>query len=128
MKNLQILIGNLGADPKVVKFDNGDQVAKFSLATSETWKDKQSGEVKTNTQWHHIIAQKQLSTVAERFLKKGSKVYIEGVTRHRSYISEGNERNITEVYVRDLKLLSPHDKETTPLDNMKSKNNNTGKE
>ncbi len=106
MKNLQILIGNLGQDPETVTFDNGGKLVKFSVATSLKWKDKQTGEQKQDTQWHNIIANGGLADVCEKYLKKGSKVYIEGYTKHRSYQADGITRYITEVKLQELKMLS----------------------
>ena len=110
MKNLQILIGNLGNDPETIHFDNGDKITKFSLATSESWKDKHSGEKKKATEWHHIIAHRHFADNAQLYLKKGSLVYIEGKTKHRQYQADGATKYITEVYVSEMKFLSPVEK------------------
>jgi len=107
MVNKQILVGNLGNDPETFEFDSGDKVTKFSLATSKSWKDKGTGEKKTDTQWHHIVCQRHFATNAEKYLKKGSKVYIEGETKHRAYQQDGINKSVTEVYVSALQFLSP---------------------
>jgi single-strand DNA-binding protein len=99
--NKVILIGNLGADPEVKSFQNGGRIANLRIATSENWKDKNTGERKERTDWHTVVLQSDgLVGVAERYLKKGSKVYLEGQLRHRKYQDQsGNDRWITEVSV-----------------------------
>ena len=99
--NKVILIGNLGKDPEVKSFQNGGRIANFSIATSESWKDKASGERKERTEWHNIVIQSDgLVGVAERFLRKGSKIYIEGQLRTRKWQDkEGNDRYTTEIAV-----------------------------
>lgn len=102
--NKVILIGNLGKDPEIKSFQNGGKIANFSIATSETWKDKMSGEKKERTEWHNItINGDGLVGVVERFLKKGSKVYIEGSLRTRKWQDrDGNDRYTTEVVVAGM--------------------------
>ena len=103
--NKVILIGNLGKDPEVRHLDNGRAVANFSLATSETYKNKQ-GERVTNTEWHNIVLWTPLAEIAEKFLKKGGQVYIEGKLTTRSWDDqEGNKRYTTEVVGNNLTLL-----------------------
>lgn len=103
--NKVILVGNLGKDPEVRHLDNGRAVANFSLATSETFKNKQ-GERVTNTEWHNVVLWTPLAEIAERFLKKGNQVYIEGKLTTRSWDDqEGNKRYTTEVVGRELTLL-----------------------
>jgi single-strand DNA-binding protein len=99
--NKVILIGNLGQDPEVKSFQNGGRIANLRIATSESWKDKQTGEKKERTEWHTVVLQSDgLVGVAERFLKKGSKVYIEGQLRTRKWQDQsGNDRYSTEVSV-----------------------------
>jgi single-strand DNA-binding protein len=99
--NKVILIGNLGQDPEVKSFQNGGRIANLRIATSETWKDKQTGERKERTEWHTVVLQSDgLVGVAERFLRKGSKVYIEGQLRTRKWQDQsGNDRYSTEVSV-----------------------------
>jgi single-strand DNA-binding protein len=99
--NKVILIGNLGADPEVKSFQNGGRIANLRIATSENWKDKQTGERKERTEWHTVVLQSDgLVGVAERFLRKGSKVYIEGQLRTRKWQDQsGNDRYSTEVSV-----------------------------
>jgi single-strand DNA-binding protein len=99
--NKVILIGNLGKDPEVKSFQNGGKIANFSIATSENWKDKSTGERKERTEWHNITIQGDgLCSVVERSLKKGSKVYIEGKLQTRKWQDrDGNDRYTTEIVV-----------------------------
>jgi single-strand DNA-binding protein len=99
--NKVILIGNLGQDPEVKSFQNGGRIANLRIATSENWKDKNTGERKERTEWHTVVLQSDgLVGVAERYLRKGSKVYIEGQLRTRKWQdASGNDRYSTEVSV-----------------------------
>ena len=99
--NKVILIGNLGADPEVKSFQNGGRIANLRIATSENWKDKNTGERKERTEWHSVVLNSDgLVGVAERYLRKGSKVYIEGQLRTRKWQDQsGNDRYSTEVSV-----------------------------
>ncbi len=99
--NKVCLIGNLGADPEVKSFQNGGRIANLRIATSESWKDKATGEKKERTEWHSVtINSDGLVGVVERFLRKGSKVYIEGQLRTRKWQdASGNDRYSTEVNV-----------------------------
>jgi single-strand DNA-binding protein len=99
--NKVILIGNLGADPEVKSFQNGGRIANLRIATSENWKDKNTGERKERPEWHNVVLQSEgLVGVAERYLRKGSKVYIEGQLRTRKWQDQsGNDRYTTEVSV-----------------------------
>ena len=99
--NKVILVGNLGADPEVKSFQNGGRIANLRIATSENWKDKASGERKERTEWHSVVLQSDgLVGVAERFLRKGSKVYLEGQLRTRKWQDQsGNDRYTTEISV-----------------------------
>lgn len=100
--NKVILVGNLGRDPEVRTFQNGGKVCNLRIATSETWKDKQSGERKERTEWHSVaIFNEALAGVAERYLKKGSKVYIEGKLQTRKWQDQsGADRYTTEVVLQ----------------------------
>ena len=100
--NRVMLIGNLGADPEVKSFQNGGKVANLRIATSETWKDKNSGERQEKTEWHTVaIFTDGLISVVERFLRKGSKVYIEGQLQTRKWADQqGSDRYSTEVVLR----------------------------
>ncbi|OAH41858.1 single-stranded DNA-binding protein [Sphingobium yanoikuyae] len=97
--NKVCLIGNLGADPETKSFQNGGKIANLRLATSESWKDRQSGERKERTEWHSVSVQSEgLVGVVERYLRKGSKVYIEGQLRTRKWQDQsGNDRYTTEI-------------------------------
>lgn len=97
--NKVIIVGNLGADPEVKSFQNGGRIANLRVATSETWKDRQTGEKKERTEWHGVVITGDgLVGVAERFLRKGSKVYLEGSLRTRKWQDQqGNDRYSTEV-------------------------------
>ena len=99
--NKVILIGNLGQDPEVKSFQNGGKICNLNIATSENWKDKATGERKERTEWHKVVIQSDgLVGVAERYLRKGSKVYIEGQLRTRKWQDQsGNDRYTTEVSV-----------------------------
>ena len=99
--NKVILIGNLGQDPEIKSFQNGGRIANLRIATSESWKDRATGERKERTEWHTVVLQSDgLVGVAERYLRKGSKVYIEGQLRTRKWQDQsGNDRYTTEVSV-----------------------------
>jgi single-strand DNA-binding protein len=99
--NKVILVGNLGADPEVKSFQNGGRIANLRIATSEDWKDRQTGEKKERTEWHTVVLQSDgLVGVAERYLRKGAKVYVEGQLRTRKWQDQsGNDRYSTEVSV-----------------------------
>ena len=104
--NKVILIGNLGKDLETRYFPNGDAVANATIATSESWTDKASGEKKEHTEWHNIILWRGLAEVAEKYLRKGHTVYIEGRLRSRQYDDkDGNKRYITEVNCDNMVML-----------------------
>ena len=102
--NKVILVGNLGKDPEARSFANGGKVVSFSLATSENWKDRNSGERKEKTEWHNVsIFSEGLARVAEQYLRKGSKVYLEGQLETRKWQDQsGNDRYSTEVVLRNF--------------------------
>lgn len=103
--NKVILVGNLGKDPEVRHLDNGAVVATFSLATSESYKDKNGNRI-DQTEWHNIVAWRGLAEISEKFLHKGSKIYVEGKIRSRSYDDkEGIKRYVTEIVVDNLTML-----------------------
>src|SRR5882672_6757306 len=103
--NKVILVGNLGRDPEVRSTQDGTKVANLSLATSETWRDKQSGERKERTEWHRVaIFNERLVEVAEKYLRKGSKVYLEGQLETRKWTDQsGAEKYTTEVVLRQFR-------------------------
>lgn len=103
--NKVILIGNLGKDPEVRSMPSGDRMASFTMATSESWRDRASGERKEKTEWHNIaIFNDNLVKVAENYLKKGSKVYVEGSLQSRKYTDKtGAERYMTEIVLQKFR-------------------------
>ena len=105
--NKVILVGNLGADPDVRTMPNGDPVTTLSLATSDTWKDKQTGEKQEKTEWHRVILFRRLAEIARDYLKKGAKVYIEGKLQTRKWQDKtsGEDRYITEIVGNELQML-----------------------
>ena len=104
--NKVILIGNLGKDPEVRHLESGVGVANFSLATSETYKDRKTGERVSQTEWHNIVLWRGLADVAEKYLKKGDKIYIEGKLRTRSWQDQqGNNRYTTEIIADNMTML-----------------------
>ncbi|HZG46490.1 MAG TPA: single-stranded DNA-binding protein [Allosphingosinicella sp.] len=100
--NKVILVGNLGRDPEARSFANGGKVVKFSVATSETWNDRSSGDRKEKTEWHNVVIyDDKIAEVAERYLKKGSKVYVEGQMQYREYDdANGQKQKIAEVVIQ----------------------------
>lgn len=104
--NKVIIIGNLGADPESRQFSNGGSVTNISVATSEQWTDKQSGEKREATEWHRISLFNRLGEIAAQYLRKGSKVYIEGSLRTRKYQDQsGQDRYITEIRAEQMQML-----------------------
>jgi len=104
--NKVILVGNLGKDPEIRHLENGAAVANFSIATSENYKDRKTGEKVSQTEWHNIVAWRGLAEIAEKYLKKGHKVYIEGKLKTRTWQDqEGNNRYSTEVITDNLTML-----------------------
>ena len=103
--NKVILIGHVGKDPEIRSFQNGNKVANFSLATSESWKDKSSGERKEKTEWHRIaVFNENIVGVVERFVKKGSKLYVEGALETRKWTDQsGQEKFSTEVVIKQFR-------------------------
>ena len=120
--NKVILVGNLGRDPEIRTFPNGGRVAHFSVATSENWKDKATGEKKERTEWHRVsVINDALVGVVERFVKKGSKVYIEGQLETRKWNdASGQEKQTTEI------VLRPYRGELTLLDSAGGRGGSSG--
>jgi single-strand DNA-binding protein len=104
--NKVILVGRLGRDPEVRNLDSGVSVANFTLATSETYRDKTSGEKKEITEWHNVVLWRGLAEIAQKYLHKGDLVYIEGKLRTRSWEKEGVTRYTTEVVADNMTMLS----------------------
>lgn len=104
--NKVILVGNLGADPESRYMPNGDAVVNIRLATTESWKDKASGEKKELTEWHRVVFYRKLAEIAGQYLKKGSQVYIEGRLRTRKWQGQdGQERYTTEIEANEMQML-----------------------
>eukprot|EP00831_Metopus_contortus_P051824 TRINITY_DN43509_c0_g1_i2.p1 TRINITY_DN43509_c0_g1~~TRINITY_DN43509_c0_g1_i2.p1 ORF type:complete len:144 (-),score=18.04 TRINITY_DN43509_c0_g1_i2:178-609(-) len=103
--NKAILVGNLGRDPEMRYTQDGNPVCSFSIATSETWKDRNTGEKREKTEWHRIVVFRGLAEVCARYLKKGSKIYVEGKIQTRSYEKNGATHYITEIVANDLTML-----------------------
>lgn len=101
--NKVILIGNLGADPEIRTMQNGGKVANLSLATTETWKDRNSGERREKTEWHRVVVfNPGLVTICENYLRKGAKVYLEGALETRSWEQDGQKKYTTEVVLKNF--------------------------
>ena len=104
--NKVILVGNLGADPETRYMPNGDAVANIRLATTESWKDKGTGEKKEITEWHRVVFYRKLAEIVGQYLKKGSSVYLEGRIRTRKWQDkEGQERYTTEIEASEMQML-----------------------
>ena len=104
--NKVILVGNLGADPETRYMPSGSAVTNLSVATSETWKDKQTGEQKERTEWHKVAMFNRLAEIAAEYLRKGSQVYIEGKLRTRKWQDrDGNDRWTTEIIADEMQML-----------------------
>jgi single-strand DNA-binding protein len=104
--NKVILVGRLGKDPEVRNLDNGATVANFTMATSESYKDRTTGEKKEITEWHNIVLWRGLAEISQRYLHKGDMVYIEGKLRTRSWEKDGVTRYTTEVVADNMTMLS----------------------
>ena len=103
--NKVMLIGNLGRDPETRYAQNGNAVTRFSIATSESWKDRTSGEQQERTEWHNVVCFARLAEIAGEYLRKGSKVYIEGSLRTSSWEANGEKKYRTEINARELQML-----------------------
>ena len=105
--NKVILVGNLGRDPEMRSFPSGDQVANVTLATTDKWKDKASGEPREHTEWHRLVFNGRLAEIAGQYLRKGSQIYVEGSIRTRKWQDQqtGQDRYSTEVRVDQMQML-----------------------
>ncbi|WP_428383577.1 single-stranded DNA-binding protein [Nevskia ramosa] len=104
--NKVILLGNIGKDPEVKYFPNGDAFCNLSLATSETWNDKSSGEKKEKTEWHNLVFMRKLAEIVGQYVGKGSKLYVEGSLRTRKWTDkDGQDRYSTEIVVNEMQML-----------------------
>lgn len=113
--NKVILIGNLGQDPEVRYMPQGGAVANFTIATSESWTDKATNEKKEQTEWHRIVIYNRLAEIAGQYLRKGSKIYIEGKLKNRKWTDkEGIERYTTEILANELQMLDALPQQPNP--------------
>jgi single-strand DNA-binding protein len=104
--NKVILVGNLGKDPEIRYMPNGNAVANLTLATSESWKDKQTGDQQEKTEWHRVVMFRRLAEIAGEYLKKGSQIYIEGKLQTRKWQdNSGNDRYTTEIVADEMQML-----------------------
>lgn len=113
--NKVILIGNLGKDPEVRYFPSGDAVCNVTLATTESWKDKQTGETREATEWHNLVFPGKLAEIAGKYLKKGSRIYVEGSLRTRTWEKDGVKRYTTEIRVAEMQMLDGKPSGTAPM-------------
>jgi single-strand DNA-binding protein len=124
--NKVILIGNLGRDPEIRSLENGVKLARFSMATSETYNDRSSGEKKEITEWHNIVAWRGLAEVAEKYFLKGMKIYVEGRLKTRSWQDDSNmTKYSTEIIAENMTILSSKNEansnKTEPYTNLNEK-------
>jgi len=111
--NKVILVGNLGKDPEVRYMPSGNAVANVTLATTDSWKDKQSGEKQERTEWHNIVFYNRLAEIVGEYLKKGSQVYVEGSLRTRKWQDKsGNDRYTTEIIASEMQMLGSRSRST----------------
>lgn len=103
--NKVILVGSVGQDPETRYMPNGGAVTNFSIATSEVWKDKNSGEKQARTEWHRCVAYQRLAEIIAEYVRKGSKLYVEGKLQTRSWEQDGQKRYVTEIIVSEMQLL-----------------------
>ena len=123
--NKAILIGNLGKDPEVKYLPSGSAVCNFSVATSESWKDKQTGQQQEKTEWHNISMFGKLAEIAGKYLQKGSKVYLEGSIQTRKWQDkEGNDRYTTDIKANQMQMLDSKGGEQSQSGNDQTQNGN----
>jgi len=103
--NKAIIIGNVGSDPDIRTMPNGNQVVNLSIATSDEWKDKNTGDKKEKTEWHRCVFFNKIADIAAQYVNKGSKLYIEGRLQTRSYEQDGVKKYSTEIVVNDMQML-----------------------
>ena len=116
--NKVILVGNVGNAPEVRQTTEGNAIATLSLATSETWKDKQTGEKQEKTEWHRVVFFRQLAEIVGKYVRKGSKLYIEGSLRTRKWQDQqGIDRYTTEIVANDMQMLDSRNDEERPDNN-----------
>tara|TARA_A100001037_G_C15108761_1_gene617850 strand:+ start:1157 stop:1603 length:447 start_codon:yes stop_codon:yes gene_type:complete len=124
--NKVILIGNLGRDPETRYSQGGNAVTNFSIATSESWRDRNSGEQQERTEWHNVVCFARLAEIAGEYLRKGSKVYIEGSLRTSSWEQDGQKKYRTEVMARELQMLDSRGGEGVSEQEFSSSSANSG--
>jgi len=111
--NKVILIGRLGRAPEIKKFDNGGIIANMALATSEKWRDRQSGEMVEKTEWHRLVMRERLAEIAQQYLQKGSLIYVEGKLQTRKWqAQDGSDRYSTEISVWQMQMLQTRTQDT----------------
>lgn len=126
--NKVILVGNIGQDPEIRYMPNGNPVANLTLATSETWKDKQSGEMREQTEWHKVVLFNRLAEIAGEYVKKGSKVYLEGAIKTRKWQDQqGQDRYTTEIVGNEMQMLDRRGDAANSEYQQYSPNNTTAK-
>tara|TARA_X000000368_G_scaffold366655_1_gene313571 strand:+ start:28 stop:468 length:441 start_codon:yes stop_codon:yes gene_type:complete len=124
--NKVILVGNLGQDPEVKYTAGGAAVTTLSLATSESWKDKDTGSDQERTEWHRVVLWRRLAEIAGEYLKKGSKVYIEGQLQTRKWEQDGQTRYTTEVIGRDMQFLDSRGSSSSDASSYEDTNQDMG--
>jgi len=123
--NKVILVGNLGKDPEVRHLENGTAVANFTIATSESYKDREGNRV-DQTEWHNVVVWRKLAEIAENYLKKGSQIYLEGKLRTRSWEDQqGNKRYTTEVVADTFTMLGKKEDSSNPQNSFTPSNNSS---
>lgn len=124
--NKVILLGNLGKDPEIRNLDNNVKKASFPVATSEVIKDRNTGEKRTETEWHNVVMWRSLADVAEKYLRKGNQIYLEGKIKSRSYTDrDGNTRYITEIVAENFVMLSRNDSQRSAGNNEQNSSTST---
>ena len=121
--NKVIIVGNLGQDPEIKYTAGGAAVTTLSIATSDSWKDKDSGMDQERTEWHRVVLWRRLAEIAGEYLKKGSKVYIEGQLQTRKWEQEGQTRYTTEIIARDMQFLDSRGSSNNPATQKSSEMN-----
>ena len=116
MVNSIHLLGNVGNDPEIVNLDNGTKIAKMSLATSETYKNK-SGEKVTDTQWHNLVCFGKLSEIIEKYVNKGDKIYVDGKIKYDKWEKDGVKRTSTSIVINNMTMLGSKPQDNTPENN-----------
>ena len=120
--NKAIIVGNVGSDPDIRTMPNGNQVVNLSIATSDEWKDKNTGEKKEKTEWHRCVFFNKIADIAAQYVNNGSKLYVEGRLQTRSYEQDGVKKYSTEIVVNDMQMLDS--KNTNSNNEVKEASNN----